>query len=31
VAVILILLGLYILLRGLLRSGSGYRGQDETR
>ena len=31
VAVILILLGLYILLRGFLRGGSGYRGQDETR
>ena len=31
VAVILILLGLYILIRGFLRSGSGYRGQDETR
>jgi len=31
VAVILILLGLYILVRGFLRSGSGYRGQDETR
>lgn len=37
VAVILILLGVYILLRGFMRSGSGsshnsaYRGQDETR
>ena len=30
-AVILILLGVYVLIRGLLRSGSGYRGQDETR
>ncbi len=30
-AVILILLGVYILIRGFLRSGSGYRGQDETR
>src|SRR5574338_685199 len=30
-AVILILLGVYILIRGLLRSGSGHRGQDETR
>jgi len=31
VAVVLILLGLYILIRGFLRSGSGYRGQNETR
>ncbi|HEY3473981.1 MAG TPA: hypothetical protein VGK56_05180, partial [Anaerolineales bacterium] len=37
VAVILILLGIYILLRGFTRSGRGsshnsaYRGQDETR
>jgi hypothetical protein len=33
VAIILILLGLYILIRGFTRSsnGSGYRGQDETR
>jgi hypothetical protein len=30
-AVILILLGVYILIRGFLRTGSGYRGQDETR
>jgi hypothetical protein len=30
-AVILILLGVYILIRGFLRSGSGYRGQDEAR
>ena len=31
VAVLLILLGLYVLIRGLLRSGGGYRGQDEAR
>ena len=32
VAVLLILLGLYILIRGFVRGGSsGYRGQDETR
>jgi peptidoglycan/LPS O-acetylase OafA/YrhL len=30
-AVILILLGVYILIRGFVRNGSGYRGQDETR
>ena len=32
-AIILILLGLYVLIRGFTRSGSGsgYRGQDETR
>jgi len=31
VAVILILLGLYILIRGFTRNSSGYRGQDEAR
>jgi hypothetical protein len=31
VAVVLILLGVYILIRGFVRSGMGYRGQDETR
>jgi hypothetical protein len=31
VAVILILLGLYILIRGFMRNDSGYRGQDEAR
>ena len=31
VAVVLILLGVYVLIRGFVRSGSGYRGQDETR
>ncbi|HEU4744001.1 MAG TPA: hypothetical protein VFS61_02150, partial [Anaerolineales bacterium] len=32
-AIILILLGVYVLIRGFTRSGSGtgYRGQDETR
>ena len=30
-AVILILLGLYILIRGFVRSDSGYGGQNETR
>lgn len=30
-AIILILLGLYVLLRGFVRGGSSYRGQDETR
>ena len=30
-AIILILLGVYVLIRGFARSGSGYRGQDETR
>ena len=30
-AVILILLGVYVLVRGFLRTGSGYQGQDETR
>jgi hypothetical protein len=30
-AVILILLGVYILIRGFLRNGSGYRGPDEAR
>jgi hypothetical protein len=32
-AIILILLGVYVLIRGFVRSGSGtgYRGQDETR
>ena len=30
-AVILILLGVYVLIRGFARTGSGYRGQDETR
>ncbi|HLO17119.1 MAG TPA: hypothetical protein VK206_19955 [Anaerolineales bacterium] len=31
VAIVLILLGVYVLIRGFIRSGSGYRGQDETR
>jgi hypothetical protein len=33
VAIVLILLGLYVLIRGFVRntSGRGYRGQDETR
>ena len=31
VAMILILLGLYILVRGFLRNGSAYRGENETR
>jgi hypothetical protein len=31
VAIILILLGLYILVRGFLRNGSAYRGENETR
>jgi hypothetical protein len=30
-AVILILLGVYVLIRGFTRSGSGYRGPNETR
>jgi hypothetical protein len=30
-AIILILLGVYVLIRGFVRSGTGYRGQDETR
>jgi hypothetical protein len=30
-AIILILLGVYVLIRGFVRTGSGYRGQDETR
>jgi hypothetical protein len=30
-AVILILLGVYILIRGFVRSGSSYRGPNETR
>jgi hypothetical protein len=30
-AIILILLGLYVLVRGFLRNSGGYRGQDETR
>ena len=30
-AVMLILLGLYVLIRGFVRSGSGYGGQNETR
>jgi hypothetical protein len=30
-AIVLILLGVYLLIRGFVRSGSGYRGQDETR
>ena len=30
-AILLILLGLYVLIRGFARSGRGYRGQDETR
>jgi len=30
-AVILILLGVYVLIRGFARSGGGSRGQDETR
>ena len=30
-AIVLILLGVYILIRGFVRSGSAYRGQDETR
>ncbi len=30
-AVILILLGVYVLIRGFVRSGSGSRGQDEAR
>lgn len=31
IAIILILLGIYVLVRGLVRPGSRYRGQDETR
>ncbi len=30
-AIILILLGVYVLIRGFVRSGSGSRGQDEAR
>ncbi len=30
-AVALILLGVYVLIRGFVRGGRGYRGQDETR
>jgi hypothetical protein len=30
-AIILILLGVYVLVRGFVRGGSSYRGQDETR
>ena len=30
-AIILILLGIYLLARGFVRNGSGYRGQDEAR
>jgi hypothetical protein len=30
-AIVLILLGVYVLIRGFIRSGRGYRGQDETR
>lgn len=30
-AIILILLGVYVLIRGFTRSSGGYRGQDETR
>lgn len=31
VAIILILLGVYILIRGFLRGGNGFRGQNEAR
>ena len=31
VAIVLILLGVFVLIRGFARSASGYRGQDETR
>jgi hypothetical protein len=30
-AILLILLGLYVLIRGFVRRGTGFRGQDETR
>jgi hypothetical protein len=30
-AIVLILLGVYVLIRGFVRGGSSYRGQDETR